>query len=107
MRLAGISFIEWAELDQVLCCTTSQAVARDGVELKLNTILNWEPMEVLSDCSRDRIVFAKSEDQACSRIKDRLETVKEVGTCPIEKAVRETDARADEGMDQGFGWQMT
>ena len=30
------------------------------------------------------------------------ETVKDVGTCPIEKAVWEVDSRADEGMDQGI-----
>ena len=59
-------------------------------------------MEVLSDCSRDRIVFANFEDQTCSRIEDRLETVKDVGTCPIEKAVGEIDSRADESMDQGL-----
>ena len=46
-----------AELNQVLWCTTSQANARDGVELELNTILNWL-VEVPSDCSQDRIVFA-------------------------------------------------
>ena len=69
-----------AELDLVLRCSTSQAVARDGVELELNTILNWEPVEVSSDCSRDRIIFANSDDQTCSRISDRLETVKEIGT---------------------------
>jgi hypothetical protein len=76
-----------AELDQVLRCTTSQAVARDGVELELNTILDWEPVEVSSYCSRDRVVFANSEDQTCGRIEDRLEMVEKVGTCPVEKAV--------------------
>ena len=31
------------------------------------------------------VIFANSEDQTCSRVEDRLETVEEVGTCPIEK----------------------
>ena len=47
----------------------------------------------------DRI---NSEDQTCSRVEDRLETVEEVGTCPIEKAVGEIDSRADESMDQSL-----
>ena len=91
-----------AELDQVLRCTASQAVARDGVELVLNTKLNWKPVKVTPNCSRDRILFANSEDQTCGRIEDRLETVKKVSTCPIEEAVREIDSRADEGMDQSL-----
>ena len=40
-----------AELDQVLRCTASQAVARDGVELVSNTKRNWEPVKVTSNCS--------------------------------------------------------
>ena len=59
-------------------------------------------MKVTPNCSRDRIVFANSEDQTCSRVEDRLETVEEVGTCPIEKAVGEIDSRADESMDQSL-----
>ena len=59
-------------------------------------------MKVTSNCSRDRIIFANSEDQTCSRVEDRLETVEEVGTCPIEKAVGEIDSRANEGMDQSL-----
>ena len=59
-------------------------------------------MEVPSNCSGDRIVFANCKNQTCSRIKDRLETVKKVGTCPIEKAVREIDSGADEGVDQSL-----
>ena len=88
-----------AELNQVLWCMTSQAIARDGVELELSTLLNWEPVELPSYCSRDWIVFANCKDQTCSRIKDRLETVKEVySTCPREKAIWDID----EGMDQGL-----
>ena len=88
MRLSGISFIEWqSSIKYSGARPCSQAVARDEVELELNTILNWEPVEVPSYCSRDRIVFANCKDQASSRIKDRLETIKEVGACPIEKAI--------------------
>ena len=62
--------------------------------------LNRKPVKVSSNCSRDRIIFANSEDQTCSRVEDRLKTVEEVGTCPIEKAVGEIDS--NEGMDQGL-----
>ena len=58
--------------------------------------------QVLSDCSQDQIIFVNFEDQTCSRIEVRLETVKDVGTCPIKKAVGQIDSRADEGMDQGM-----
>ena len=36
---------------QVLRCTTSQAVARDGVELVSNTKRNREPVKVTPNCS--------------------------------------------------------
>ena len=91
-----------AELSQVLRCSTSQAVARDGIELEMDTKTDWKPMEVPSNCRRDRIVFANFEDQTCSRVEDQLETVKEVRACPIEEAVCKIDACADEGVDQGF-----
>ena len=91
-----------AELGQVLRCSTSQAVARDGIELEMDTETDWKPMEVPSYCRRDRIVFADFEDQTCSRVEDRLETVKEVRACPIEEAVCKIDACADESMDQGL-----
>ena len=45
-----------------------QAVARDGVELVSNAKLNRKPVKVTPNCSRDRIVFANSEDQPSSRI---------------------------------------
>ena len=88
-----------AELSQVLRCSTSQAVARDGIELEMDTETDWKPMEVPSNCRRDRIVFADFEDQTCSRVEDRLETVKEIRACPIEEAVCKIDACADEGVD--------
>ena len=46
-------------LNQILPRAISQVVARDGVELEMNTILDWEPMEAPSDCSRDRIVYIR------------------------------------------------
>ena len=68
----------------------------------MDTETDWKPMEVPSNCRRDRIVFADFEDQTCSRVEDRLETVKEVRACPMKEAVCKIDACADESMDQGL-----
>ena len=50
------------QLNQVLWCMTSQAVARNGTELETNTILDWEPLEVPYDFEshwRSHLIAAK------------------------------------------------